>query len=188
MRTVAAAPALLLLLLTSCQKGSAPAASPAAGAPSSSAAESSGSPVTSDVVQQGAGKPKTDPCSLLTKSIAEGALGLAVGAGHKTVLPGNVTCAYAPADGRANVFVLLTTYAASGRAALATATKVFRDAKPVPDLGDAALVSRQAHAVGVLSGDLLFGVSLLRPDGLSVPPAVAEAQVIALARTVLRSR
>lgn len=140
------------------------------------------------MLEKGSGTPKTDPCALLTKGMAEGALGLAVGPSTKTVLPGNVTCTYKPADGRPNVFVLLTTYSASGQAALATATKVFRDAKPVTGLGDAALVSRQAHAVGVVSGDLLFALSMLRPDGLSVSPETVEAQVITLARTVLSSR
>lgn len=93
-----------------------------------------------------------------------------------------MTCSYTPADGRPNVFALLTTYAASGKAALADATTEFPDAVAVPDLGDAALVSRRGHAIGVSVGDLLFSMSLLRPGGLSVAPAISEAQLIKLAQ------
>jgi hypothetical protein len=186
MKPVAAAPVLLLLLLSACQKGGATTSAKQATAAPTGAATSA-APVT-DSPGTGTGTPKTDPCQLLTKGMAEGALGLAVGPATTTRLPGSVTCFYKPADGRPNVFVLLTTYAASGKAALATATKTFRDATPVPNLGDAALVSRQAHAIGVSVGNLLFAVSMLRPDGLSVPPAVSEAQLITLARTVVRSR
>ncbi|MEO6203914.1 MAG: DUF3558 family protein [Mycobacteriales bacterium] len=182
MRRIAIVPVLLILLLSACQKGS-----PAADAPvtPTAAAPTSSAPSPLDAAK---GAPKTDPCDLLTKGMAEGALGVPVAAATRSTGPGNETCAYAPADGQPNVFVYLTTYAASGADALAEAAKAFRDATPVADLGDAAMVSRQAHAVGVSAGDLLFAVSLLRPDGLSVSPATVEAQVITLARTVLSAR
>jgi hypothetical protein len=182
MKPVVATPALLLLLLTACQhSGAVTTANKDVGQKASAAP-------TSAALKQGSGTSKKDPCSLLTKGMAEGALGLAVGPATTSRLPGSVTCFYKPADGRANVFVLLTTYAASGKAALATVTTAFPDARSVAGIGDAALVSRRGHAIGVSVGDLLFAVSLLRPDGLSVPPTVSEAQLITLARTVVRSR
>jgi hypothetical protein len=191
MRPLAAAPVLFVALLGGCQKGgTSSTASHDAVAPTSAAtatAAATTDPVTAPVAQ-GVGTPKTDPCTLLTKGIAEGALGLAVGPPAKVALPGNVTCAYHPADGRPNVFVLLTTYTGSGKAALLAATKKFPDATPVPNLGDAAYVSRRAHAIGVSVGDLIFGMSLLRVDGLDTAPAVIEAQLITVARTVVRSR
>jgi hypothetical protein len=111
-----------------------------------------------------------------------------VGAPTTTPGEGNVTCSYSPADGRPNVFVLLTTYAASGKAALASATKAFPDATAVPGLGDSALVSRKGHAIGVSLGDLIFGMSLLRPDSLDITPAAVQAQLVAVARSVVESR
>lgn len=193
MRPITAAPVLLaLVVLAGCQSGGATTAgkntvaSPGASASPATSAAPSADP---SAASAGSGTPKTDPCSLLTKGMAEGALGLAVGPPATVPVKGfSLTCFYKPADGRPNVFVLLTTYAASGKAALAYATKAFPDARPVPDLGDAALVSRKGHAIGVADGDLLFAISLLRADGLSVSPAISEAQLITLTRTVLRSR
>lgn len=120
--------------------------------------------------------------------MAEAALGVPVSPATRTPDKGNLTCSYRPADGAPNEFVLLTTYAASGAAALATVRAEFPDARSVPDLGDAALVSRKAHAIGVAVDDLLFGMSLLRADSFSIDPAVAEAQLITLAHTVVESR
>lgn len=186
MRTLAAAPVLLALLLSSCGDGGKTADVSQADPTASSSAVASEAPNVAPT--EGKGTPKTDPCELLTAAMAEGALGVPVG--PPTTIPGsgNVTCQYTPADGTKNVFALLTTYAASGKAALATATAEFPDAKPVPNLGDAALVSRKGHAIGVSVGDLLFGMSLLRSDAFTVDPAVGEAQLITLARTVVQAR
>jgi hypothetical protein len=188
MRPLAAAPVLVLLVLSGCQKGgdtTKPAPVTTAPVTAATTAAATAAPVA---VAPLSGTAKKDPCSLLTKGIAEGALGLAVGPPTTTPLAGSTTCTYKPADGRSNVFILLTTYAASGKAALASATKVFPDATAVPGLGDAALVSRKGHAIGVSVGDLLFGMSLLRPDSFSVSPAVSESQLITVARTVVQSR
>jgi hypothetical protein len=166
-------------------------ASATASDPASSSATSSPDDGATDNPAGGAkatGDPRTDPCSLLTRSIAEKALGMKVGAPTTTPGEGNVTCSYSPADGRPNVFVLLTTYAASGKAALTSATKAFPDATAVPGLGDSALVSRKGHAIGVSQGDLIFGMSLLRPDSLDIAPDAVEAQLVAVARSVVESR
>lgn len=181
-------PVLIALLLAGCGDGGgddiATGVTPSASSSASSAPVES-TPV-SDVPGEGTGTPKTDPCTLLTVSMAEGALGVPVGAPTTTKLPGNVTCSYTPADGTTNIIVLLTTYAASGKAALLTATAEFPDAREVPGLGDAALVSRRGRAIGVAVDDLLFGMSLVRAD--SAPNEVSENQLITLARTVVEAR
>ena len=182
----------MLALLGGCGDGGSEASDDDS-VPSSSASSEpvTDEPATADPTSEPdeplSGEPKTDPCDLLTQGMAEGALGVPVGEATKTPDEGYVTCMYVPADGQPNVFVLLTTYAASGEAALAEATSEFPDAKPVPDLGDAALVSRKGHAIGVAVGDVLFAMSMLREDGLSIDPAVAEAQLITLAHVVVES-
>lgn len=183
MKPLAALPlSVLVLLLPGCQKGDdKPVAQPQS---TTSAAASSPAAVSA----AGSGTPSTDPCSLLTASMATSALGVPVGPATTTPLPGSSTCFYKPADGSPNVYVLLTTYAAHGKAALQTATKEFPDAAAIADLGDAALISRRGHAIGVAAGNLLFAISLLRPDGLNDTPAAVESQLVGLARTVLRSR
>lgn len=184
MKPVATAVAAIFLvaLLTACDDGGSTGAdtSPRDTDPTSSA--------TSAPTGDATGDPKTDPCDLLTKGMAEGALGVPVGPGTRTPGEGNLTCSYAPVDGTPNVFVLLTTYVVTGEAALATATSEFPDATPVPDLGDSALVSRKGRAIGVAVDDVLFAISLLRADAFSVDPAVAEAQLITLAHTVVDAR
>jgi hypothetical protein len=164
------------------------AAPTTAAGPASPAATDTDEGASDSPAGHATGDPKTDPCSLLTKSIAEKVLGTEVGSPTTTPGEGNVTCAYSPADGRSNVLVLLTTYAASGKAALASATQAFPDATAVSGLGDAALVSRQGHAIGVSQGDLLFGMSVLTPDSLEMAPALVERQLVDLARAVLESR
>jgi len=176
MKPAVLAPLLLALLLSACGTSDDQTTASQEGATSSTS------------VAKDSRTAKTGPCELLTTSMAEGALGLAVGAPTKTPGDGNVTCTYAPADGRNNVFVLLTTYAATGQAKLAEITKAFPDAAPVADLGDAAIVSRQGHAIGVSVDGLLFGMSLVRADAFDVDPAVGEAQLITLARTVVQAR
>lgn len=99
---------------------------------------------------------------------------MAVGPLGRTVLPGNVTCSYKPAAGRQTHLVALTTYAASGTAALATATSTFPDATAVPNLGDAALFSPKPHVLGVSDGNPLFGVILIRADSLTASPATND--------------
>lgn len=198
MRTRAAAVVLLLALLGACgDGGSTTSDASEASAPDRADSSAPSDPTTSadapdettgSTTGSTVGGPKTDPCDLLTKGMAEAALGVPVGPATRTPDKGNLTCSYSPADGTPNQFVLLTTYAASGKAALATATTAFPDATRVPDLGDAALVSRKGHAIGVAVDDLLFGMSLLRADSLSIDPAVAEAQLITLAHTVVESR
>lgn len=177
MRSPAAAAILLVLLLGACAKsaeGTTPTKQDAVAATASAPGEG--------------GTSKTDPCELLTKAMAEGALGVAVGPPTQTPAEGTSSCTYAPSDGRPNVFVLLTVYAHTGAAGMVEATKAFRDPTVVPDLGDAAIVSPIGHAIRVSTGDLLFGISLVRPDALDVPPAVGKAQLITLARSVLQSR
>lgn len=193
MRTLVALAVALLLFLTGCQSDDAPGtASPdpvtTATATDTTASAPPNASTPSSAPDPGSGSVSTDPCDLLTSGMAEGALGLPVGSPTTTPQAGSLTCMYTPADGRPNVFVLLTTYEASGEAALTTATKEFPDAEPVPDLGDAAYISPRGHAIGVLDGDLLFAMSLLRPDGLEVPLATSAAQLVTLARTVLESR
>jgi hypothetical protein len=190
MRSLTAASVLLLALLGACDSGNSSKSDSSATHPATSSAPSEPETTAdaSDPTGKATGTPKTDPCDLLTKGIAEGALGVPVGPATRTPGEGNVTCSYKPADGASNVLVLLTTYAGSGEAALATATKAFPDAKPVPNLGDMALVSRQGHAIGVSIDDLLFGMSLVRADAFDVSPAVVEAQLITLAHTVVDAR
>jgi hypothetical protein len=183
---------LLLALLGACDSGSSTKSDTSAKDPATSSSTPT-DPATSEdpnalPTKKATGTPKTDPCDLLTKGMAEGALGVPVGPATRTPGEGNLTCAYSPADGTANILVLLTTYVGSGEAALATATKAFPDTKPVPGLGDMALVSRKGHAIGVSIDDLLFGMSLVRADAFTVSPAVSEAQLITLAHTVVDSR
>ena len=83
------------------------------------------------------------------------------------------------------MLVLLTIYDVSGADALDAATTEFPDAKPVSDLGDRAVVSRQGHAIGVAVDDLVFAMSLLRADSFSITPAEVEAQMVDLAHAVV---
>lgn len=191
MRSLATASVLLLALLGACDNGSSNKSDTSAKDPAVSSSAPSGPATTaeaSDPTGKATGKPKTDPCDLLTKGMAEAALGVPVGAPKKQPGEGNVTCYYSPADGTHNVYALLTTYAASGEAALMTATSAFPDAKRVPDLGDAAIVSRRGHAIGVAVDDLIFAVSVLKAGSLTADPAVVEAQLVTLANTVVDSR
>lgn len=189
MRSLAAVTAvLLLLLLSGCQSDDTPGAVNPDAATTATDSDTSVPATEMSPPDPGDGSDITDPCELLTGGMAEAALGVPVGPPETTSLPGNVTCFYIPADDRPNVFVLLTTYEDSGVAALRAATKEFPDAEPVPDLGDAAYVSPRGHAIGVSDGDLVFAMSLLRPDGLEMPLATIRAQLITLAGTVVESR
>jgi hypothetical protein len=130
--------------------------------------------------------PTSDPCVLLTAAVATKALGVPVG--EKITQPGqgNTTCAYRPADSAAQGIVTLTVYGVTGsEAVLETAALQFPDAVPVDGVGDAARVSVQGQAIGVLSGQTVFalGLFLQQPDGSLLP--VSEDQLVAAARAVL---
>lgn len=200
MRTLATTATVLLVLVSGCQSKDDTASAKANTTPEATNATTSGtpsSPATPASAPAGTEAPTgspgdvsgiPDPCDLLTSDIAGGALGVEVGPSTTTPGENNSTCSYAPADGRANVFVLLTTYAASGEAALKDATKAFPDARPVPGLGDSAYVSPSGHAIGVSAGDLLFGMSLLTPTGLEQSPEVTVHELVAVAQAVLQDR
>jgi hypothetical protein len=211
MRSLVAVPVLLLTLLGGCggddTKGSENEPADSSSSPSSTEPAPTGEPTeessepaveSSEPVEDSsapageASEPatgeRTDPCKLLTKQIAAAALGVRVGPPASTPGEGNETCSYSAADGTANVLVLLTTYEASGEAALDAAMIAFPDASPVPDLGDAAFVSGKGHAIGVAVDDLVFGMSLLRADSFSIEPAESEAQLIAVAQAVVDAR
>lgn len=130
--------------------------------------------------------PTADPCDLLTAAAATQALGVPVG--EKITQPGqgNTTCAYRPADPGSQGIVTLTLYGATGsEAVLDTAALQFPDAVPVDGVGDAARLSVQGQAIGVLTGQTVFalGLFLQQPDGSLLP--VSKDQLIAAARAVL---
>ncbi|MEY2446070.1 MAG: hypothetical protein QOE00_2650 [Ilumatobacteraceae bacterium] len=130
--------------------------------------------------------PTADPCGLLTAAIAAQALGVPVGAPITQPGSGNSTCAYRPADPGAQSLVALTLYGVTGSpAVLDTAAAQFPGAEPVDGLGDAARVSVQSQAIGVLSGATVFAIGLYpqQADGQLVP--VTKDQLIAVAHAVL---
>lgn len=192
MRSLAAVSVLLLALVGACNDGGSDTSDKSGDDPAASSSAPTEPATSADPVEEpttsATGKPKTDPCDLLTKGMAEAALGVPVGKPKEQPGEGNLTCYYTPADGTKNVFALLTTYAASGEKALMTATSAFPDAKRVPDLGDASIVSRQGHAIGVAVDDLIFAISVLKADSLTEDPAVVEAQLVTLANTVVDAR
>ena len=133
-----------------------------------------------------AASPTADPCDLLTAAVATQALGVPVG--DKITQPGqgNTTCAYRPADSRSQGIITLTLYGVTGsEAVLDTAALQFPDAVPVDGVGDAARLSMQGQAIGVLTGQTVFalGLFLQQPDGSLLP--VSKDQLIAAARAVL---
>lgn len=122
----------------------------------------------------------------VTADVASGALGVPVGEPTTRPGEGNSTCSYRPADASAQGFVLLTTYSTTGtQAVLDGAAQQFPDAAPVDGVGDAAVISLQAHAIGFLSDDTVFALGLLvqAPDGQLLP--VEADQLIAAANAVL---
>lgn len=134
----------------------------------------------------GSGTPSTKPCDLLTKTIAEDALGIPVGDPAQVPGAGNETCNYRARDTSVTAMVYLTTYAATGsEAVLDQAAAQFANAHPVDGVGDAARVSIEEHAIGVLKGDIVFGIGLILPGaGQGITP-VTEAQMVKLADAVL---
>jgi hypothetical protein len=130
------------------------------------------------------GTPSRKPCDLLTKKIAEDALGVPVVGPKDYAGQGNETCAYTTADGVGQV--LLTTYAATGSAAaLDAAATQFTKAYAVKGVGDAARVSLEDHAIGVLKGDFVFGMALRLPGSDQNITPVTEAQLVKLANVLL---
>ena len=132
----------------------------------------------------GSGTPSRKPCDLLSKKIAEDALDVPVGDPKDFPGQGNETCAYTTADGTGQV--LLTTYAVKGTtAALDQAATQFTNAYAVDGVGDAARVSLEDHAIGVLTGDFVFGMALVLPGSDQDVTPVTEAQLVKLANAVL---
>jgi hypothetical protein len=130
--------------------------------------------------------PITDPCALLTASVATAALGVAVGEPLRQPGEGNETCAFHPADTAAKGFVYLTTYSAEGSPELlAEAATTFRDAESVDGLGDAAVVSLEGQAVGVLFGHTVFALGLILQSSDGQVQPITKDQLIAAARSVL---
>lgn len=146
-----------------------------------------GDPTTTTVngtTGSGTGTPSRKPCDLLSKKIAEDALGVPVGDPKDFPGQGNDTCGYTTADGVGQV--LLTTYAAKGTtAALDQAATQFTNAYAVNGVGDAARVSLEDHAIGVLTGDFVFGMALMLPGSDQDVTPVTEAQLVKLANAVL---
>ena len=133
-----------------------------------------------------AATPTADPCNLLTAAIASEALGTPVG--DKVTQPGegNTTCAYHPADPAARGLVTLTLYGVTGsEAVLDAAATQFPDAEPVDGVGDAARLSMQSQAIGVLTGNTVFGLGLFPQQADGQPVPITKDQLIAVARAVL---
>ena len=134
----------------------------------------------------GSGTPSRKPCDLLTKKIAEEALGISVGAAMQAPGEGNETCNYGAADTSQLARVYLTTYTVKGSTAvLDQAAAQFKNAHAVNGVGDAARVSIEDHTIGVLEGDFVFGIGMIPvSQGQTISP-VTEAQLVELANAVL---
>ncbi len=145
----------------------------------------------SELVNTVASPPSTatttgDPCHLLTATIASQALGTPVGDKITQAGEANVTCGYRPADLTEHGFVSLTLYEVAGsEAVLDAASAQFPDSESVDGVGDAARVSVQGQAIGVLVGSSVFAIGLFpqQANGQLVP--VTKDQLIALASAVL---
>ena len=131
----------------------------------------------------------TDPCSLLSPDIAAAAIGAPVGEPQRTTEAGNASCAYHAADPSTNRFVYLTTYAVVGSPSiLAAAAATFLDAQAVTGLGDAADVSVQSQAVGVLVGTTVFALGVIQQNADGTLKLLSQDQLVAVARAVLDRR
>ena len=140
----------------------------------------------SNATGTGSGTPSRKPCDLLTKTIAEEALGIPVGAPMQAPGEGNETCNYPAADKAQIARVYLTTYAVKGSLpVLNQAATQFKNAYAVNGVGDAARVSIEDHVIGVLKGDFVFGIGMIPvSQGQTIAP-VTEAQLVKLANAVL---
>jgi hypothetical protein len=159
--------------------------------PAVSGTDASGTSPTSEVaattsLPQPSADPTADPCDLLTAAAAVQVLGVPVGAPITQAGEGNSTCAYRPADPGSKGIITLTLYGVTGsKAVLDAAALQFPGAEPVDGLGDAAQVSVQSQAIGVLSGSMVFAIGLYpqQPDGQLLP--VSKDQLVAAAHAVL---
>jgi hypothetical protein len=177
--------AAALLLLTACGSSSKTGNTETPPTSATSAAQQSS---TSAASRPGSatGTPSQKPCDLLTRGIAEDALGVTVGEPSQTPGEGNATCTYKGTDTSKTAMVYLTTYAAKGSVTvLDQAAAQFANARPVDGVGDAARISLEEHAIGVLDGDVVFGIGLIPPStGQAIAP-VTESQMVELANAVL---
>ena len=132
------------------------------------------------------GTPPRKSCDLLTKKIAEDALGIPVGAPTQAAGEGNETCNYGAADKSQLARVYLTTYAATGSMdVLNQAATQFKNSYAVKGVGDAALASIEDHTIGVLDDAFVFGIGMIPvSQGQTINP-VTEAQLVELANAVL---
>ncbi len=131
----------------------------------------------------------TDPCSLLSPDIAAAAIGSPVGDPKQVTDKGNASCLYHAADSSINRLVYLTTYAVVGSPSiLAAAAATFRDAETVAGLGDAADVSVQSQAVGVLVGTTVFALGVVQQNADGTLQLLTKDQLVAVARAVLDGR
>lgn len=130
-----------------------------------------------------------DPCALLSPTIAAAAIGVPVGDPNRLTDQGNASCSYHSADSSTNRFVYLTTYAVLGSPAiLAAAAATFHDAQPVSGLGDAAEISVQSQAVGVLVGTTVFAVGVAQQNADGSLQLLTTDQLVAVARAVLEGQ
>ncbi len=179
----------MLLLLAACGGGDdKKTAAPGAVDQTTTTVAGATSTTTSVSVTTGtaSGTPSRKPCDLLTKKIAEEALGIPVGAPMQAPGEGNETCNYPAADKAQIARVYLTTYAVKGSLpVLNQAATQFKNAYAVNGVGDAARVSIEDHVIGVLKGDFVFGVAMIPvSQGQTIAP-VTEAQLVKLANAVL---
>ena len=131
------------------------------------------------------GAPSHKPCDLLTKAIAETALGGPVRDAKQSSGPGNETCSYRVVDNTSIAQVYVTTYAAKGtEAGLDAAAAQFKNAYAVDGVGDAARVSLEDHAIGVLKGDVVIGIGMIAPGNDQGLAPVTEKQLVDVAKSV----
>ena len=189
MRKVAATPVLVAVLLLAACGGDDTTATPKKDTATSTSATATATESAVSPSEEATGAPAIKPCDLLTKEIAQDALGKPVGEPTNQQGPGNSTCVYTPAGGADSSLVMLTTYESVGEEALAAAVQAFPDAKPVADLGDAAYVSAVSHSIGVSDGDLLFSMTVVTMDAaMDAAPDEVVAKLTDLARSVLETR
>jgi hypothetical protein len=176
-----------IALLAACGGGKSSSSATSSSSTTGSQASNSQAPTTTNAAAGSAsGTPSRKPCDLLTKKIAEDALGVAVGDAKEVAGQGNETCAYSGADASVLAKVLLTTYAAAGsKAVLDQAATQFTNSYAASGVGDAARISIEDHAIGVLKGDFVFGMTLIPPGtGQNLAP-VTEAQLVKVASAVV---
>ena len=125
---------------------------------------------------------------MLTKEIAEDALGEPVGESQFQLGEDSVSCGYGPADNEDSSLVVLTTFPPAGRNAFDKGLADFPNAKRVPNLGTRSFVSAETFSIGVSDEDLLFTLTIVSPGLLDAAPSVVEEKLIKLARAVFARR